>query len=44
VLTLAVGVGLIFLMYYSNREGFDDRPEVRTNNAEDEQQRPPGNA
>jgi flagellar basal body-associated protein FliL len=44
VLTLAVGIGLIFLMYYSNREGFDDRPEVRTNNAEDEQQRPPGNA
>lgn len=44
VLTLAVGAGLIFLMYYSDREGFDDQPEVRTGNAEHGQQRPPGNA
>jgi hypothetical protein len=44
VLTLAVGAGLIFLMYYSDREGFDDQPQVRTGNAEHGQQRPPGNA
>ena len=44
VLTLAVGAGLIFLMYYSDREGFDDQPQVRTGNAEHRQQRPPGNA
>jgi hypothetical protein len=42
VLTLAVGAGLIFLMYYSNRAGFDDQPRVQMGDAEDGQQPPAG--
>jgi hypothetical protein len=40
VLTLAVGAGLMFLMYYSDRAGFDDQPQVRIGDAEHRQQRP----
>jgi hypothetical protein len=40
VLTLAVGAGLMFLMYYSDRAGFDDQPQVRIGDAEQRQQRP----
>jgi hypothetical protein len=44
VLTLAVGAGLMFLMYYSNRAGFDERPQVRMGDAEHSQRRPVGKA
>ena len=44
VLTLAVGAGLMFLMYYSNRAGFDDQPQLRVGDAEHGQQRPAGKA
>jgi hypothetical protein len=42
VLTLAVGAGLMFLMYYSERAGFDDQAQVRIGNDERDQQRPAG--
>ncbi len=29
VLTFAIGAGLMLLIFYSNRAGFDDRPETR---------------
>jgi hypothetical protein len=44
LLTLAVGAGLMFLMYYSNRAGFDDQPQLRVGDAEHGQQRPAGKA
>jgi hypothetical protein len=43
LLTLAIGAGLVFLRYYSNREGFDDRAQGRTDNGEQDRQRPNGN-
>jgi hypothetical protein len=42
LLTLALAAGLIFLMYYSDREGFDDQSRVRPDNAELERRRPNG--
>jgi hypothetical protein len=34
VLTFAVGTGLMFLIFYSNRAGFDAEPQVRMGDLE----------
>ena len=36
VLTFALGTGLMFLIFYSNRAGFDDQPKMRMSNDEDD--------
>jgi hypothetical protein len=30
VLTFAVGAGLMFLIFYGNRDGFDEQPTIET--------------
>jgi hypothetical protein len=38
VLTFAVGAGLMLLIFYSNRTGFDEQPEIRWPNDADRQE------
>ena len=35
IVTFAVGAVLMFLIFYSNRAGFDDQPRIRLSNDED---------
>jgi hypothetical protein len=35
IVTFAVGAGLMFLIFYSNRAGFDDQARMQVSNDED---------
>jgi hypothetical protein len=42
VLTFALGIGLMFLIFYSNRAGFDDQARLQVSNDKDMGQRQAG--